>query len=277
MKQQPAAHGMRVFIVIWFGQLISVLGSGLTNFALGVWIYQKTGSTTLFALNPLAYALPNLIVSPFAGALVDRWDRRRAMIFSDTGAGLSTLAVALLLLGGRLEIWHVYLVTAVSSAFSAFQWPAYSAATTLLVPKSQLGRAGGLVQIGEAVSQLLSPAIAGVLFVTVGLAGVTLIDFATFFFALLTLLVVRFPQPEKTAEGAAGKGTLLKEAAYGWKYILLRPGLLGLLVVFAVTNFLGGLTNTLIYPLLLDMTTAEMLGYLVSFVGLGMLLGTVPP
>lgn len=271
----PTATGLRVFSIIWFGQLVSTLGSGLTGFALGVWIYQETGSTTLFALNMLAFALPNLLVSPLAGALVDRWDRRLVMMLSDTGAGLSTAAIALLLFTGRLEIWHVFLATAASAAFSTFQWPAYSAATTLLVPKKQLGRAGGMVQIGEAISQLVSPAVAGALFVTTGLKGVILIDFATFAFAILTLALIRIPRPETSAAGAAGKGSLLAEAAYGWKYIVARSGLLGLLMVFAATNFLSGLMNPLLGPMVLDMTSPEVLGYLASIIGVGMLLGTL--
>ena len=268
-------QGMRTFLVIWFGQLISTLGSGLTGFALGVWIYQETGSATLFALNMLAVALPNLLVSPLAGALVDRWDRRWVMILSDTGAGLSTLAVLLLLLTNHLEIWHIYVISAISAAFSTFQWPAYSAATSTLVPKEQLGRAGGMVQIGEAISQIIAPAVAGALYVTTGLNGVVLIDFLTFGFAVGSLLLVRIPQPKVSAEGALSKGSLWKEATYGWKYITARPGLLGLLLVFAATNFFSGLMQPLLAPLVLDMTSADMLGYLGSVIGVGMLLGTL--
>ncbi|HWQ84017.1 MAG TPA: MFS transporter [Anaerolineales bacterium] len=268
-------QGMRTFLVIWFGQLISTLGSGLTGFALGVWIYQETGSTTLFAMNMLAYAVPNLLVSPLAGALVDRWDRRVVMILSDTGAGLSTLVVFLLLVTNSLEIWHVYIITAISAAFSTFQWPAYSAATSTLVPKEQLGRAGGLVQIGEAISQIIAPGVAGALYVTAGLQGVILIDVLTFVFAVGSLLVVKIPRPEVSAEGEQGKGSLWKEATYGWKYIIARPGLLGLLSVFAATNFFSGIMQPLLAPLVLDMTSADMLGYLGSVLGVGMLLGTL--
>ena len=117
MAEKPTAQSMRTFLIIWFGQLVSTVGSGLTGFALGVWIYQETGSTTLFALNLLAFALPNLLVSPIAGVLVDRWDRRLAMILSDTGAGLSTVMVALLYFTGHLEVWHVYVLTAINAAF----------------------------------------------------------------------------------------------------------------------------------------------------------------
>jgi DHA3 family macrolide efflux protein-like MFS transporter len=267
--------GMRTFFVIWAGQLVSTIGSGLTGFALGVWVYQETGSVTMFAMNMLAYAIPNLVVSPFAGALVDRYNRRWVMIMSDTGAGLATLSVAILYMNGNLQVWHVILATAFMSAFSTFQWPAYSAVTSLLVPKEHLGRAGGMVQIGEAISQLMAPAMAGVLFITIGLGGVIIIDFATYLFAVLTLLIVRVPSPEPSEAGEEGKGTIWQEAIYGWKYISARAGLLGLLLVFAAFNFVTGLINPLIAPMILDMASPDVLGYLASVVGLGMLVGTL--
>jgi len=274
-QAKPITKGMRTFFVIWSGQLVSTIGSGLTGFALGVWIYQETGSVTLFALNMLAFAIPNLLVSPIAGVVVDRYDRRWVMILSDTGAGLATLSIAILYLTGNLQVWNIILATAVNSAFSTFQWPAYSAVTTLLVPKAQLGRAGGMVQIGEAISQLFAPAVAGVLFVTSGLGGVIAIDFATYLFAVLTLLIVRLPSPERSEAGEEGKGTIWQEAIYGWTYISARAGLLGLLLVFAAFNFVSGLIFPLIMPMILDMTSVDMLGYLVSIVGLGMLVGTL--
>jgi len=274
-KQQAVVGGMRIFSVIWFGQLISTLGSGLTGFAMGVWIYEKTGSTTLFAMNILAYTLPTLLVSPLAGALVDRWDRRWAMILSDTGAGLSTLVIWLLHSSGNLEIWHIYVATAFIAGFSAFQWPAYSAATTLLVPKKHLGRASGMVQIGEAISQLISPVVAGALFVSAGLYSIILIDFITFGFAVLTLLVIRVPKPEVTEEGKEGKGSLLQEAAFGWKYISARRGLLSLLFYFAAINFASGFFGPLLVPMMLDLSEPDTMGLVFSIVGLGMLAGTL--
>jgi MFS family permease len=274
-RQSRITKGMRTFFVIWSGQLVSTIGSGLTGFALGVWIYQETGSVTLFALNMLAYALANLVVSPFAGALVDRYDRRWVMILSDTGAGLATLSIALLYVTGNLEVWNIILATAFTSAFSAFQWPAYSAVTTLLVPKEQLGRAGGMVQIGEAISQLLAPAAAGVLFVTIGLGGVILIDFVTYLFAVLTLLIVRVPSPERSEAGEEGKGSIWQEAIFGWRYISARAGLLGLLLIFAAFNFVSGLIMPLITPLILDMASPDLLGYVFSIAGAGMLVGTL--
>jgi MFS family permease len=266
---------MRTFYTIWIGQLISTLGSGLTGFAMGVWLFQQTESVTLFALNILAFTLPNLIVTPFAGAIADRWNRRLVLIISDAGAGLATLSIWLLLISGRLEVWHVFIANAAASAFGAFQWPAYNASTTMLVPKEQLARAGGLNQIGEALSQLFSPAIAGFLFVSIGLDGIILIDFLTFGAAVFTLLLVRIPDPEKSAESRANQGTLLQEAKFGWAYITARPGLLGLLVYFSSVNFLLGFMNPLFTPYLLGLTTPDIMGYIISLAGLGMLVGTI--
>jgi MFS transporter, DHA3 family, macrolide efflux protein len=266
---------MKTFIRIWSGQLVSTLGSGLTNFALGVWIYETTGSATLFAITLLVAILPYIALSPVAGVLVDRWDRRLIMIMADSGAAVSSLFIALMLFTGRLEVWHVYLSAFFNSAFSTFQWPAYSAATSLLVPKAHLGRAGGMTQIGDAISQMAAPALAGAIFVTGGLRAILLIDVASYFVALLTLLTVRFPQPEATEEGQAAKGSFWQEAGYGWRYIRARPGLLGLLTTFAVLNFLVSTTFALYTPLILGLTTPDRLGYLNGVAGLGMLVGTL--
>ena len=266
---------MPTFITIWAGQLVSTLGSALTGFALGVWIYQITGSATLYAITLLVSVVPRILVSPLAGVVADHWDRRLVMILSDTGAGVSSLFVLAMLWTGNLQIWHVYVATAINSAFSTFQWPAYSAATSLLVPKRHLGRAGGMTQIGEAISQLAAPAIAGALFVTTGLRAVLLIDVATYLVALTTLLAVRFPRAETSAEGLAARGSFWKQAIYGWSYIRARSGLFGLLVTFAVLNFLVSVTFALYTPLILGMTSVDVLGYLNSVAGLGMLVGTV--
>src|SRR3954469_5312572 len=108
MARQPNARGMRLFSTIWACQLGSLVGSGLTEFALGVHVYQRTGSVAQFALIYLCFAVPQIVVSPLAGMLADRWDRRRVLVLTDTLSGLSALTIALLLITDRLEIWHVY-------------------------------------------------------------------------------------------------------------------------------------------------------------------------
>ncbi|MCB0033300.1 MAG: MFS transporter [Anaerolineales bacterium] len=271
---QPTTYNMKTFYTVWIGQLVSTIGSGLTAFALGVWIYTTTGSATLFALSLLAMSLPNLLLSPLAGALADRMDRRVLMILSDTTAGLSSLAIAFLFWFDLLTVWHIYIAVAVNAAANAFQYPAYTAATTLIVPKEKLGNASGMVQIGEAVSQLLAPAIAGVLFVTVGLGGVLAVDFATFGIAILTLAIVRFPQPKPSSDDAQ-QASFWQDFTYGWRYIVKRPGLLGLLLYFAAINLVTGMLGPLMTPMLLDLASADVVGYVGSIVGVGMLVGTV--
>ena len=266
---------LQVFIITWFGQIISLVGSGLTGFTLGLWVYQRTGSATQFALISFFATLPGIILSPIAGALIDRWERRWTMIISDCTAGLATLFIVLLLYANQLNIWQIYAAMCVISICTAFQYPAYSAAVTLLVPKQHLGRASGMVQIGEGLAQIGSPALAVILVSIIKIEGVLLIDFASYLFALATLLTIKFPQPNTSSEGYLSKGSLKSEAAYGWTYIVSRPSLLGLLVFFAGSNFLVGTVSVLITPMLLAFVSSTTLGLVLSIAGSGMLVGSI--
>lgn len=266
---------MRTFTIIWFGQLISALGSGLSGFALGVWIYERTGSATMFALVILSFMVPGVLFSPVAGALVDRWNRRLILILCDTAAAAAMLGVLLLELNNALEVWHLFGLAFISAIAGAFQWPAFSAATTMLVPKEHLGRAGGMTQIGEAVSQLLSPALAGVLFVSIGLGGIILVDLVTFMAAVGTLLLVSIPEPVRAAPIPGVKPSLWKEIRFGWDYIMARRGLLLLLLYFATVNFGFGFTNPLFVPLVLEISGPQEAGLAFSVLGLGSVAGTL--
>lgn len=275
MASPLTSPGLRTFLTIWAGQVVSVLGTYLSGFALGVWVYQQTGSASKFALIALVTTLPGMLLAPIAGALADRWDRRTAMIVSDLGAGCATLVLAALLWAGRLDLWHIYVLLSISSIFATLQWPAFTAATTLLVPREHLGRASGLTQAGNGFAEILAPALAGTLVGTIGLYGVVMIDVATFLVAVGTLLVVRVPRPAASAEGGAERRHLLREAAMGWTYIRLRRGLLALLVLLAATNFSMGLMQVLVTPMVLAFTSAAVLGRVLSVAGLGMLAGSV--
>lgn len=271
----PAPTGMRTFFIIWIGQFISVLGSGLTSFALGVWIFQQTQQVTPFALTVLFNNLPRILLAPVAGVVADRWNRRRVMIAADIGDAVITAVAALLLWLGDLQVWHIYLIALSSSLFTSFQEPAYTASVTMLVPKKELGRASGLIQAGQALEMLLTPVIAGLLFVSIGLRGIILIDFATFFFAIAALLAVRIPQPAADPAEEAGQDSFLARVGYGWRYLRTRPGLFGLLLYFALVNFLLNFSGVLIAPLVLSFATAGALGTVQMASGAGMLLGSI--
>lgn len=266
---------MGTFFTIWGSQLVSVLGSGLTSFGLGVWIFSETRQATPFALTVLFGSLPRVLLSPVAGTLADRWDRRKMMILADTADGLVTLAAALLFLSGRMEVWMVYLLALFSSIFSTFQSPAYSASVVMLVPKEQLGRANGLLQLGQALENLVSPLLAGALFGLIGLGGIMILDFATFLVAVLALLLVRIPQPERSAPVEKGARAFWQDAAYGWNFLTARPGLFGLLGYFALVNFLLNIAMVLIGPLVLSTSTSVALGAVQMAAGAGMLVGSV--
>ncbi|MEL6501836.1 MAG: MFS transporter, partial [Cyanobacteria bacterium J06623_1] len=175
---------MQTFFIVWVGQVVSLLGTKLTEFALGFWIlertYQDTGTITQFALTILFMYLPKVIISPFAGVVIDRWNRRSAMIMSDLGTGLVTIAILALVWTDNLAVWHIYLALVASSSLNAFQQPAYTAAIAQLVPPNNLSRANGMVQASFAIAKIASPAIAGLLLNYFGLITILLIDVVTF-------------------------------------------------------------------------------------------------
>ena len=267
--------GMRIFTAVWAGQLVSMIGSALTDFALGVWVFQKTGSAMQFGMILLFTVLPGILIAPIAGALVDRWDRRRTMILADTGSALTTLCVGALLVTGRLEVWHILIAVSFNATFRTFQGPAWTATTSLLVPEEHLGRSAGMMNFARSAAQIVAPLLAGVLVLTIGLGGVILIDFATFAVAVSILFAVRFPAVPRSEEAAANSGSLLREAAYGWKYIAARPSLRSHLFFFAMINLGLGFVWVLFPPLVLSFSNTAALGTVASSVGIGMLVGSM--
>jgi DHA3 family macrolide efflux protein-like MFS transporter len=265
---------MRTFSVVWLGQLVSGLGTGLTGFALPVWIYQQTGSVEAFGLLFFAATVPAVVVSPFAGALVDRWDRRAVLIASDGLAALMTLVLAVLLYTGTFELWHLFVVSAMGSALGSFQAPAFNAAVAMLVPQKHFARASGMMQTSDAVSGILTPLIAGVLVTAIGLWGILAIDFATFLVAVGTLASVRIPNPPPE-EDEQPRRSLLREAHDGWVFVRDRPALRHLLFYFPVINLATGMANPLFSPLVLSFSTPAQLGLAVSLSSVGLLVGSV--
>lgn len=266
---------MQRFAVVLLAQVISMFGSGLSRFAMGIWIYQQSGSVTRFALAAFCSGVPPVLLLPFAGSFVDRWDRRRAMILADGGAGASTLLLALLMWTGHAQLWHLYGVIAVSSAFGSLQFPAFSAATTQLVPRERLGQANGTSMFGYSLASLLSPLLAGYLSGRLRLGDIVAINTASCGLAVLLLLMVRIPPATRPVGEAATGASLWAESLYGWRYIRTRRGLVVLLAIFAVVNFVTGLVQTLIVPMVLSIASPEVLGTVVTRAGLGLVAGGV--
>ncbi len=268
-RERHAAPSLRTFFIVALGQFISLIGTALTTFALGVWVFEEMANVSDLAVVFIFALLPGILASPIAGAVADRYDRRSIMILSDTAGACATLVVALLLWADALQLWHIYIAASMASISNAFQGPAYTAAITQLVPKRYLGRANGIVQLGWATGQLLAPLLGGVLVMLVGLHGVVLIDFATFLFAVTTLLLVRFPDTlfRRLEE------PLLREVVRGWQFIVRRRGLVAVVVFFVISNFFSSILNVLSTPLVLSSHTAAVLGTVTAANGLGVLLG----
>ena len=245
---------MRRFAVVWLGQAFSLLGTNVSAFGVTVWAYKETGSATAMALIPFFLVTPMLIVSPLAGALVDRLNRKFMMMVSDLASGLTSTILLVLFLADRLEIWHIYLGGVFIGTFMSFQWPAYSAAMTTIVPKDQLGRANGMVMLAETGTNILGPMLGATLLGFIGLGGILIADLITMLLAILTLLIVPIPRPQITQIGLESRSSLWKESLYGFTYILKRPGLLGLQAVFFVGNFFSTISFTLMPPMILART-----------------------
>ncbi len=266
---------MTGFTIVALGQLFSLLGTGMTGFALSIWAWELTGKATALALVGFLGFLPLVVFMPFAGALVDRWNRKLVMMLSDMAAGVATVAILVLYLLGALQMWHIYIAVFFEGTFQAFQFPAFSAATTLMVPKQQYGRATALLGLAQSVGFVLAPIAAGALIGPIGLGGIMGIDVVTLCLAVGALLIVHVPQPQVSEAGREGRGSLLKEAGYGFRYILARPSLLGLQLCFTTANLLSAIGFTLATPMILARTAnnAVTLGTVMSLGGVGSVAG----
>jgi MFS transporter, DHA3 family, macrolide efflux protein len=264
------------FILIWVGQFFSMTGSFMTSFALAIWAWEKTGSAQALAMVGVFTYAPLIIVTPFVGVLVDRWNRKLVMMLSDLGAVLASAVVFVLYLSGGLEIWHIYATTAFASAFQAFQWPAYSASVSLMVSKKHYSRASGLISMVESTSNIVGPMLAGALIGLIGVKGILIIDILTFCIAIITLLLVFIPQPDRHLPKLDVWG-FWEDLTYGFRFIFSKPGLLGLQLVFFGANFMTVIAWAVVSPMVLARTggDAQLLGLVESFAAFGGLVGAI--
>ena len=250
----PRPKGFKAFAFIWSSQIVSILASGMSSFALTIWMYEKTQSATAMAAVQVFYIVPFLVMSFFAGPMIDRYSRKLMMAISDVAAAIGTAAIFVAFLGGFMDVWMIYAAVVLMGVGNSFQWPAFSAAITLMVPKEQLGRVNGMMSLMEAGPSVFAPILAGALLPAIGIKGILAMDIATFFLAVGTLLFVDVPKPAASVEGARAKGNIFKEAAWGFRYIFDRPSLLGLQLLLLAGNLFSGIGGTLIAPMVLART-----------------------
>ena len=270
------SQGMRSFLTIWFGQVLSLFGTHMTRFALLIWAYQLTGQATTMALMGVFSFGSLMLLSPIAGYWIDRLDRRMVMLWADMGAGLVILLTLLLVLLGHLELWHLYVGQALIGGLEAFQSTAYTAASSVLIPKEQYGRANGLRYLAISIAEIAAPIFGAMVLLSLNIEGVLLLNVITFLLSVLFLMLVDVPgilsDEKEDDEGA------WKELKAGWEYISSREGLMGLLLIGTFIELLASITYMSIFPaMILARTNGDefTLSLIQAAIGVGGVVGSV--
>ena len=263
---------MRPFLIIWVGQFASLLGSEMTNFAITIWAWEVTGQATPLSLILAVTQIPRLLISPFAGIWVDRFNRKHLMLLGDTVAGLSTIVLLVLFLTQHLQIWHLYVSGAINGLFGYIQGLAHSASMSLIVAEQHYARASAFESLQLSGSYVIAPAIAGAVYAITGLSGILTIDLVTFGIAIATLSVVTIPKPTTRPQTTE---SVWQQLTFGLHYLWSRPSLKVLLIFFLVSNFINSVSFTILPAMILARlgNDSTILGTLFSFFGAGGLLG----
>ncbi len=267
------------FFTIWTGQAFSLLGSQLVQFSLIWWLTKTTGSATVLATASLVGLLPQVVLGPFIGALVDRWNRRVIMILADSAIALATLGLAVLFWSGEVEFWHVYLLMFIRSVAGGFHWPAMQASTSLMVPGEHLARVQGLNQMLQGGMNILSAPLGAVLLDVLTVQGILMIDIGTATLAILPLFFIQVPQPPRSeaARLSGKKSSLWQDFRLGLHYVLSWPGLVIIGVMATLINFLLNPAFALTPLLVTDHFDggAMQLAGLESILGIGVVVGGI--
>ena len=263
---------------IWVGQAFSMLGSHLVGFAFVWYLTEKTGSATVLTIGNLMQLLPSVLIAPFAGALVDRWNRKIVMAVFDSITALITLIIAVLFILEIEMVWHIFLAIFIRSACGQFQWAAMTASTSLMVPKEHLSRIQGANQTLQGLMNILGPALGALLIAALPTQGILLIDVSTAFVAVGLLMLLKSPQPVrngKTAAHSTKRPSVFRDLAEGWKYITSWSGLFAIILLAMMVNFLTTPAFSLL-PLVITQhfgKGAYELGLFNSLFGIGVVVG----
>lgn len=258
----------RKFLIVWSGQLISAIGSGLTSFALGIFVFNKTQSAQSYSLIILFSFLPSFILLPFGGVLADRFDRKKMMILGDAGAIIGLLFILLVMLSGNIELWHIYIGVAMSSVFAAIQSPAYKAAVSDMVSEELYSQASGLIQLSGSAQYLISPIIAGLLMSVSDIKLILVIDIMTFVIAVAAVFMIK---KRDTTPKKHEKHKAFYDLADSFRYLLSQKGILWLVLLTSVVCFYIALLQSLFGPMMLTLTDSKTLGIALSASASGMI------
>ena len=269
-------YELKTFLIFWSTQSLSQLGSAMTNFALTLWLYQKTGSALQTALLSICSYAPYVLMSIFAGALSDRWDKKKVMLFSDTFAACSTMVVLVLLKTELLSPWHMYLLNAVNGLMNTVQRPASDVAMTLIVPQKHYQRSCGLWSFSQSLVTILHPVFATALFALAGIEAVIYTDLLTFAIAFLSLCFM-VPIPRITNEETEKKESMRESVKAGLKYLRENSLILVLILFLAGVNLVASAFDAVLpaYVLPRENGGEAVLGIVTSCAGLATLLGSV--
>ncbi|WP_072143547.1 MFS transporter [Pseudanabaena sp. 'Roaring Creek'] len=266
---------MRIFTILWSGQMASAIGTEMTQFALTIWIWQMTQQTTAIALLSFFFLLPQIAIALFAGLIIDRFNRQYLMIFSDVGVALCTVLIGLLYATQNLHLWHLYSLAVIYGCCGQIQGLAFSASISSIVPQQHYARVSSMRTLINYSSAIIAPALVGALYPAIGLIGIIAIDLTTFLIGIGTVLMVRIPQLESQETMEINRKTIGQQLFWGINYILARPSLLAMTVTFCLFLFTYHMVETLYQPMILARTngSTQILSMVVTAAGIGGVVG----
>lgn len=265
--------GFNKFLMIWFGQFLASIGSGLTAFSLGVYVFQTTGSAVAVSLTTLFAFLPTILLNPVGGVLSDRFDRRHMMICGDLFSAIGLVYMLICFRSGGLGTLQIYTGVIISAVFVALMEPAYKATVTELLPKEDFSRASGLMQLAASSKYLLSPVLGGLLLSVTDIGTIFMIDISTLATTVLVVAFIRKRLPAKARQ--EGRLQLLKDLKEGWQVVAGDKGVLTIVVLISAATFCMGILQTLLPPMVLSFSDSKALGMVETISATGMLLGSL--
>jgi DHA3 family macrolide efflux protein-like MFS transporter len=264
---------VKKFFILWSSQAASLFGSAVVNFALAWYLTRETGSATILATALMVAMIPQIVLGPFIGPLVDRWDRKKIMIFADLYVMLLTVVLVVLFYTGNTQIWHIYLIMIGRAIGETFQFPALGASIPMIVPEEHLVRANGLYQMLQAAIKIVAPPAGAFLMEALPMQGVLSVDIITAILAVACLLPLVIPRPERTT--LMDKASHFEDMKQGFRYIWARRGLVMLISMVALLIFFVAPASGLIPVLVNEHLEGDVLklGWLTSASGIGGVLG----